>query len=368
MKIGILTFHNVPNYGAVLQALALKTYLSKYSNDVKIINFKCKGNDDCFSPNKWKKLLSISSNPVKGFVKKLLYNLFVSKPYKNKYVKFLEFQKKYFKMDNDIENIGLNYDLIFFGSDQIWNPKITGCYQNIYFGNFTSSNLCKKASYAASCGSVELIKNDNKFIELLKNLDYIGVREKSLCDYIVSKGLTCHCTCDPTFLLSKDEYQHMFSLCHRNNRKYILVYELSKDPKLDILAKKLSKEKKMKIKKICGYFGNSLRNYTGIAFCGPLEFLDLIYNSDYVITNSFHGLAYALIFEKSFWVVPPKKRAQRLFDILDLVHLDDRVCENVDKADNFNDIDYSRANVAMQNYKTDSQKYIKQIFEGVLNE
>jgi hypothetical protein len=180
MKIGIITFHNVPNYGAIMQAYALYHTIKNMGYDVDIIDYRGNGNNDVFSPQKIKE----SYYHFKGLhklVNRLRYIFFVKKDYELKYVSFQTFRNQYFTFASCTEIA--QYKYLFYGSDQIWNPRITKGFDKILFAEGSKS---KNISYAASVGSVNNIYKEeyDQFFKLLRNFSAISVRENSLKTFI----------------------------------------------------------------------------------------------------------------------------------------------------------------------------------------
>ena len=322
MKIGILTFHNVPNYGAALQAFALKKYLTKLGNTVSVIDFQCPGNDSTFLPENQKKNFTASANPIKRILKDALYSINIKKDYAVKWAKFENFAKEHFNISPD-EIKG--FDVVFCGSDQIWNPEITKGFKSKYFGIETDDKTIS-ASYAASCGDITEFSDEqiSEFLALIKNLDFIGVREKSLCEALKENGIDALCTIDPTFLLSSEDYIKQLNLTKTEKPKYLLQYALQNTKELDEAAAEIAKNKGLKIIKICGYAPLKSKG-KGIFDAGVQEFLQYLYNAEYVVTNSFHGVALSLIFKKDFTSSLPKMRKGRITDLLESLSLQDRI-------------------------------------------
>lgn len=361
MKIGIATFHNTPNYGAVLQAFALLTYLKGRGHDVNVIDYLCAGNDESFSPNNIEETIKKNPNFIKRTIKIFLFSFFVKKEYSKKYKKFKDFQHSFLNLCSfDTKD----FDAVFFGSDQIWNPRITHGFKPFYFGADTSSQTIA-ASFAASCGDVSTVSSEeDDFYSNLCNLDYIGVREKGLYNYIRSLGLNCSLTLDPTLLLNKEDYIKELNL-QKTSDAFILVYELHKNKELDIFAQQLSKKTGLKIKKVCGFLPFDGKKNKGFFDFGPIDFLELLYNSKYVITNSFHGIALSIIFEKNFNVVLPNFRSERITDFLSMLSLQNRIV-SLGKSD-FSNIDYSHLSNEFIQSVTLSKKYLNSILEGGQN-
>lgn len=361
-KIGILTFHNVPNYGASLQAFALKEYLGRVSGEsVNVLDFRCRGNSEEYVPENYINKICASGNLIKSVVKRSLFILFSKKDYCQKHDKFENFKKTHLSV-TAYNNAYEDYDYIFCGSDQIWNYDITDGFQMPYFGaDKPEASETKVVSYAASCGDIAEFPQNKKdeLFSLASKLDKIGVREDSLNEELLKRNLDSFKTVDPTFLLSAQEYIKRFGVEEKTTSKYLLEYALRPDAELDELSRRIASEKGLELVKLCGYC--KMKNEQGIFNAGPEEFISLIANADYVTTNSFHGTAFSLIFRKNFNVVLPSARKGRVFDLLNKLNLHSRICENYENA-NTSGINYKEVEPVLNEEIDSSKEFIKDVF------
>ena len=361
-KIGILTFHNVPNYGASLQAFALKKYLSKITDgSIYILDFRCRGNSEEYVPANYIKKICSSKNFIKSIVKRALFSLFSKKDYCQKHKKFENFKKTHLNI-TPYNNVYDEFDCVFCGSDQIWNYDITDGFQLPYFGaDKPVTSETKVISYAASCGDVAEFPQEKKdeLFSLVKNLNKISVREDGLNEELNKNNIASVNTVDPTFLLSAQEYLSSFEVEEKNSSKYLLEYALRPSSELDELSKKIASNKGLEFVKICGYC--KIKNEQGIFNAGPKEFISLIANADYVTTNSFHGTAFSLIFKKNFNVVLPASRKGRVFDLLSTLKMQSRICEKYESAD-IADINYEEIEPILNEKIEKSKQFIKDVF------
>lgn len=357
-KIGILTFHNVPNYGASLQAFALKKYLENTSDStVNIIDYQCAGNSDEFSPKNYLKSAYTSDTKLKTAIKKCLIYLFSKKNYEIKHKKFLRFNEENLAI-KPYENIYEEYDFIFCGSDQIWNYEITDGFRKPYFGlDKTESSNTRIVAFSASCGDITEFPAEKKeeLFQCVKNIEYIGVREKTLEKELNDAGIQAVNTIDPTFLLTAEDYRKAFNIKDTEKKGYVLEYALRKNSELDAVAQKIATEKGLEIKKICGYVSHLSEK--GIFTADPIEFLELLSGADYVVTNSFHGTSFSLIFRKNFNVVLPPSRKGRVTDLLEPLGLGNRICFDITNCDS-SDIDYCESEKVLNEKKVQSKKFI----------
>ena len=319
MKTATITFQNTNNFGAALQCFALQQSIKSLGAENEVLNYT---SPYLNHPHK----LSVLKD--KGFVRYLLgvfYSLLRSP--RNK--KFREFRKN-LRMskplhENSIKTIEKDYDLFITGSDQVWNGSLVG-YDDSYFLGFVKDQN-KKASYAASFGFLKIPENlEEKYKSLLAGYKYYNVRETSgVC--IIKKlfDIDASLTVDPTLLLRRENWEKVMNL-PSGKKLYILVYQISPSSKLIEVVKRLKAETGYEVIAVPfimgGYFG-----YKSKFSIGPAEWLGLFYNASYVVTDSFHGTAFSMIFNKKVWCCVPKTES-RITSFLDLLGLSNRVIYN----------------------------------------
>lgn len=355
MRIGILTFHRARNYGAVLQAYGLQEVLKKMGHYVEIIDYR-------------PEVLSRVYNTSLNFkdIKKLLGSL-ISYPFRKIRGRLFEgFNSKYlniskFSFTKHIQ-ADVSYDAIFFGSDQVWNPEITGGIDDIYWGNFKTNKKILKIAYAASAGGeIELLSQYDGLEKLLENFDSISVREDDLNNLISSRiNGTVTTVLDPTLLITEKFWSDIASPVVSG--KYLLLYQVNPNKDALFLAERIAEKYNLKIVEI--WNGFNFRDAFGKKlFVSPNEFVSLFKYAQYVITTSFHGAAFSLIFRKNFYYVGGSlKNESRISQLLDKFSLSDRFIRQSDLAKmDFSDIDWAGLNVdvKLQNLRKLSLKFIK---------
>ena len=359
MKIGILTFHRAVNYGACLQAFALKGFLENKGYEVDIIDYRSNY------------IEGIYNNPLlKGTrIKTKIKNIITWSAQKKRNQKFKEFVRTYLKCSEEnslytkdqLKEAEKKYDKIIVGSDQVWNTLCTGN-DTVYYLDFIEDNS-KKFSYAASFGIV-----NNEYYELenlkklLKEFNKISVREKKGADILEKMtGIKAPICLDPTFLMSRKDWINKIDKINRKN--YVLVYSLSMPKSIVDYAEKLAKQKNMDVI----YF--TLNNLFSIKEKrvingSPMEFLSYFENADYVITNSFHGTAFSLIFNKNFTIFKNANKNHdnsRLENILSLVNLENRMINEGEEKFFEEEINYKIVNDILNKKVDESKKYIDEI-------
>ena len=372
MKIGILTFHNAHNFGGCLQAFALKEFLKSKGAEVSIVNYQ---NSKVYNlyPEKLtvKFLLSDLVHP-RFFIKKIKLHRdirFGKKEWKSQHQKFRNFinnclldgNTQVVKKDNIKD---LDYDLYIAGSDQIWNKQLTGGLDDVYLLNFETKS--KKAFYAASSGTDALDKCDLKFFEPVfssKN-KYISVREPTLAKFIEEQyGRNVLSTVDPCFLLSPEQYISFFKLSKNNEskkRKYLFAYFISeRNKRLREMVYVIANALGLDIIEFHYRKTIDLNKKYQTSDMGPDEFLRCIYNADFVITNSFHGTVFSILFKKQFYSV--YKNDSRKTNLLDAMGLSNRHIYDFSDI-NLNDvINFDEVN--LEKYSQESKDFLIQMIK-----
>ncbi len=331
-KIGIITVHRNVNYGANLQAFASCKYLNNSGFDAEIIDYYPKDIDKGNYLFSWLKL-SYDRGKTKSLAhnSKLIAALALSAPDKKKRLKsFYDFRKKNCKLSrrykntSEIEKAG--YTDVVCGSDQIWNPDITNGINPYYFGDI--NGISNKISYAASLGKSEYKEDDEgKASELIKNIDYISVREEKTVEYIKRiSGKKVVAVCDPVFLLPKEEYEKIAKPINVK-KPYLLVYSVISNPTMVSTAKKFAEQKGLTLVEICQN-KNCKANHIQLCAVSPEQFLGAIKDAQTVITNSFHGTAFSIIFNKDLYVFDNKARGSRITNILNKAGITERIVES----------------------------------------
>lgn len=347
-KVGIVTFQNANNFGAVLQAYATQKALEKMGYQVYIINY-----DNPIIGNNYKVFPPLSKNPLKS-IRRIIISLGRIKPNIERIKSFDKFRNEYLNLTepmrkNDILNRPPKYDVYVSGSDQIWNPKFTKNLDDIYTLNFGPESV-KRIAYASSTGNaMESKNNDELYKQKLKMYDYISVREKSAATRLEKLLNTEIFTAlDPSLLLDKNDWYELSKSIKEPNYKYILSYNPGG-------AKDLYFETINSIAKKTGYHviyldigdkknivvDNKVSKYSA----SPDEFVSLVENAELVVTSSFHGLAFALNLNIKVMVVYGwiYDRLENLLNILDLKDIVVNDKEDIEKIYN-KDINWDKVN------------------------
>lgn len=283
-SIGIITYHNADNLGAVLQAYALQTVLNKKFNvNVQIIDYRCETIERTRYPAK-------SGRGIKTLIKRCLLTGY----YRVKRTNFDKFRKIYLKLSTvyNKNNIFLcvnKYDAFITGSDQVWNLECSG-WDYTYFLDFVT--VKEKYSYAASIGTYLYTDIEQKKVaNYLSSFQGISVREQSGVEKLRGlslKNVNIHP--DPVLLLSSEEWMRIMSK-RLYKGKYLFIYLIQQDVNVRSEAEKYAKAHNLKII-------DNKKTLKFVIHNSPADFLSWIYYADCVFTNSFHGTAYSLAFNK----------------------------------------------------------------------
>lgn len=360
-KIGILTVHKNTNYGANLQAFALCNYINSLGYDCETVDYVSSEDLKYIKLASWLKL-SWDNEKSKNIIRKakLALALILSAPEKNKrLLSFRNFWKNYYKLSplcesiNDVKKFG--YDTLVSGSDQVWNPDITDGLQELFFCHV--DGVKKRISYAPSIGKDKYNDEDaEKAKKWIKELDYCSLREATSAEYISElAGIKTECVCDPVFLPDRSVYEKMASK-RISDKKYVLVYSIVRNSKMLEVAKVFAKEHGLELIEICQTKDKKCthKQYT---YFGPDKFISAVKHAEYVFTNSFHGTAFSLIFEKELFAFENRERGTRITNVLEKASLLSRLVDD-DGVLPETKCDYSNKTVFNQ-YIESSKEFLK---------
>ena len=316
MKTATITFHNTNNFGAALQCYALQQSLLALGVENEVLDYT--------SPylNKPYKLSALEEKGVIRYFLGMVYSL-LRMPRNKAFRKFRRLLILSKPLNKDtIKTIENEYDLFITGSDQVWNGSLVG-YDDSYFLHFVKDGN-KKGSYAASFGFLKIEEElKPKYRELLQNYKYYNVRETSGSDILKDLfGVDANVTVDPTLLIDKDSWSRAANNVGINE-PYILVYQISPSGKLIEVVKQLTKQTGLKIVAvpfIMGCYFDYIPNPT----LGPSEWVGLFQNASYVVTDSFHGTAFSMIFNRNVWCCIPENDS-RISSFLSIVGIPERL-------------------------------------------
>ena len=363
-NIMIVTFQNAYNHGAMLQCFALQEKIKSFENDVKVLNYDNKIISNIY------KIFYVNQNnsfAVK-YIKAFIHGIVFFNQIRRRNKKFRDFiynniNTTKLMSANDIKsNKYSNYDMLIVGSDQVWNTDLLNGFDDIYFLSF-GDNI-EKASYAASIGKTYIDENYQEQIShALSDFKSISLREESgkkAISKLTNKELTVDL--DPTLLLERNEWDKYIPQEKIVDDKYILVYMPNQE--VIKIADYISKKENIKIVDVDKK--KNFKNEINMFDSDPLEFVNLVKNAEYIITSSFHATVFSVIYNKKFWVVPPKKISSRIDDLLSKLKLSNRVLKDYNdylSKEKCNNIDYKSTNMLLNKEREKSIDNLKSIID-----
>lgn len=362
MKIGTLTYHDTTNYGAVLQAFALQKKLEDLGYDSEIIDYKCNAITD-----RYKITRICDSKNIKQFIKGILTNK-NNRKLKNEFEKFNKDKqnisnKTYNK--NNIKEVNNLYDKFIVGSDQVWNLDLSGN-DTTYMLDFVTDNK-RKASYAASFGykivPSQYIETTKKNLSTFNDILVREEQGKKIVKDLINKDAKI--TVDPTLLFNKSEWINLMDLNNtiKINKDYILLYIIAPNKEIIKFTRRLAKDRNCKII----YINHSYKNILGmknIKTAGPIEFLEYIKNAKYIVTTSFHGVAFSINFEKQFFYALSSEKNNynsRIENLSKILNLENRKISK--DFYNYSKIEYIEIRKKLEKIRNESIKILKEELE-----
>ena len=357
--VAIVSFIGVENYGANLQAFALQEKLKQLGFKPIYINYSHQS-----SLSGIKKIVNV----IWSFFRLLL-------GYAKRYNKTTRFRTDFMYLTKKINNLEeLNnlprFDYYVVGSDQVWLPRILSVSDGFYFLNFAPKGS-KKISYASSFGTSKIPKYlDKIYFNYLSEFREISVREKQGASYLEGLGIKSSVVLDPTLLLKENEWIKTFDLKSKDKKPYILCYVMTGDHKgakfISDLCRNIIKTEKSKYKVIVigdKEYKKLNPKYNLITDAGPQDFLNYVFNADYIITNSFHGTCFSLNFQKKFITVLHRNNClnSRITDLLEVTSLSERIIytdTNVNTV-NLSKFDYEPDIDILNELREQSMTYLK---------
>lgn len=357
MKIGILTFHCADNYGAVLQTYGLQEYLKGFGHNVYVINYCPQSIVDYYKAFQWEWLPNRTAMYNLWLLIRAVWILPIRLKRKRR---FRQFVNSHINLSSrDMAFADLSYDAFIFGSDQIWNPNLTAGLDDIYFGRFPAAKGKKLIAYAASAGSCKnLLPYANVLQSLILNFHAISVRERSLADYLQKiTNNTIYVTVDPVLLAGRSIYS---KLAHKkiSRKPYLLSFQLVYNELQSLIAKEIAKEKGLNVIELSSL--ESLKQCKLLVAESPESFLSLFLEASYVVTSSFHGTVFAILFEKDFNTVSlDAMQSERMSDLLRSLNLYDRLVIDGNQPTTAS-IDFNVLNKRLDELRASSQMFIKE--------
>lgn len=337
MRIGILTFHRAVNYGAVLQAYALRMYLSSRGHDVFVIDYV---------PDFLSKEYSFFKKPRRNFFLNINRYL-LPIPFRiflNKRLRLYDFRSD--------EDLGENFDCLVCGSDQIWNHVITKGTNWRYF--LKDIKCSKKISYAASMSDIPLLASDSREIaRCLKDFNFIGVRESFAAEHLKNLfNIGSKIVLDPVFLYDFEsiappsifkDYIIVFSF-QRNDHLSHYIRDLKRRLSIPVIALGVPFQEEADTNKVC---------------VSPEAWLGWIKHARLVLTDSFHCISFSIKFQRSFYYIKRLDRNNRVLELLIALGIENNVLDGSQTLDSLGYVDYESVNSKLEALVNDSKLFLE---------
>ena len=372
-KIGIITMHRVINAGSALQAYALYHAVCKLGHECEIIDYQY--------PNEYHKQENQNNRTTSFFTRQWqrikYFILYRSRVQQKRFIDFMAQAWKssnYFPNRESLINNPPEYDICITGSDQVWNPR---CMKgdSIFFCDFSPNT--PHIAYASSFTQGDIPHDlQSHYAKHLSSYQVIGVRENSgvkLIEKLVAKK--AEIVCDPTLLLTASDYAPFIAKAHTYTRKryllaYILDYAFNPYPTIQEVIKRISQEQELEVIYL---MANSVNNYKigqAITSAGPNEFLKLFSEASYIVTSSFHGVAFSLLFEKDFYTIVPNEENEdgRIQSLLQRVGAQERAIKqgvNISKIST-RKLNYNIIRTRLEEYREHSLHFLQSAIQTII--
>lgn len=321
-KIGILTFVNADNFGAVLQAYALSRYCSELQYDVEFINYRI---------NSPQNNVADTVRHRERIFQKIIRRLKITKNHhRNVQIrKFTDFRTTLLSIsrisyNGDLEFLEKypdDYDIVICGSDQIWNTQLSNNSKTFYL-DFKCR--AKKIAYAGSYGHEVLTSTERRYTErYISLMDAVSCREKESIDEMkkLCPNKDIEWVVDPVFLLKREQWNKIVKV--PRDRNYIFVYTMEDSIGMEEAIESIRKQyPDRKIVSVVGGCCGNPPNTSAKKEVGPKEFVGFIAGADAVITNSFHAAAFCIIYAKPLCLVEHSIRNLRLKNLMMISGID----------------------------------------------
>lgn len=374
-KICLVTYYG-NNYGGCLQAYAMQCYLKKMGYEVEILSYE---NHLSIPKYKiiWNKIKSASH--VRRYLKrrKIIHNNYEnekirSKEFENFRKKYLELSEKEYMYLSDKEKAFDKYDVIIAGSDQIWNPTFYGCCHPVYYLAVVPDDK-RKISYASSIGLSKIPKKYQvDFKKYLQRFDRISVREKigvKLIKEIAKKEAKW--VLDPTLLLTENEWLDLVVQI-QTTEEYVFCYLFNDFEYIIKIKEWIRNNYGLKIVSFPFSTREMESSDEKIYDASPADFISIIKNAKFVLTDSFHATAFSINFNIPFFVLERQRESDssnmnsRIYSILEMTSLQQQMIneENYEsKLWNLN-VDFTTANRVLYKKRQEALHFLKEAIEG----
>lgn len=328
-RIGIVSYNiygNFTNYGSALQSWALHQAVKAIPGFSPVLVDYCPETLKDMNPlqpmtKMWdaesRRMCELSLPDIRENYRK--FECFYTE-------RFERTKKKYTAANFDSVVSDERLDGFLCGSDTIFCMDEFG-FDDGYYANFPSMRG-NAVAYAASFGDPTLSEEALGILEKrLQNFRFLGLREAHLLPYV-----RAHCTVpvqrvlDPTLLFSAEKYDELAASERLEPEQYLLYYSRRRNPEMERYAETLAAKNGWKLAEISLRYDNAGKGHRMLYRAGVEEFLSLVKNAEYVVTNSYHGMIFAVQYQKPFAVFHREQCCNKITELLRLLGLSDRSC------------------------------------------
>lgn len=381
-KIGLVCVTN-HNYGSILQTFALQTIVNNWGVETEIVRY----NESKFSKIRRLRNKEYMRTRFKVIEKKITLT-FLYRKYSHllqerniAFSKFistnLKFSDVLFSL-SELNRKAYNYDIVLLGSDQVWHPM--NLYMNFFTLNFVPDKIIK-AAYAPSFGVSKIPKSyKESYRKYINRIQYLSCREAAGVDIIYDlTGKKPPMVCDPTMLLSREDWLQVLPGKTKYPFKYIFCYFIGDNPEQRELVLKLKETTGYKIITLLHIdeYISSDSNYGDYTpfDVDPLDFLELIKNAEYIMTDSFHASVFSILFHKAFFTfnrfenIKEKSTNSRIDSLLGVLDLTERRVSSKDTIEillNKKEIDFEAVDLKLFPFREASLNYLRTILGRII--
>ena len=366
MKIILITKHYVKNYGSVLQTYASQELLSRKGGSVYVANYILPE----ASGLKYMDIILRKHTSGSRLKKMILRAVVLPTMIRWKYV-FGGFLKQYLNVcgspADNCEKLRAELadaDIYCTGSDQVWNPETNRGLQPAYFCEFAPKGK-KIVSLAASFGVKTVREEDKELIKkYLEKYSLLSVRESSGIDILAEAGMKGRMVLDPVMIETAGFWKKLAAK-RKIRSEYVLVYQLNRSRAFDRYAEQAAERLGKKLVRICTRYDQILKNGRAVPVPTVEQWISLFYYADLVITDSFHGTVFSILFQKEFINLYPPLFSERLDSLLSMFGIEERHISDCSRFDILDKrIDYTKVNEILDEKRKESLEFIDEILAG----
>lgn len=329
MRVAVITLHTPLNFGSALQAYALCRVLQDLGHDVELVDYHRPTHSGWqMAKRRFADHPGSSITRAWHLVDRSIEAMIAGQKFRAFLQSMTPLTRRRYRSVHELTAKPPLADVYLTGSDQVWNSVYNGGVEHAFYLAFAPPSA-RRVSYAASFGLDELPVDEHEDTRaLLAKYDAVAVREQAGLPILRKLGLGGTTVLDPTLLLSQEQWAAVADP-HAAAGDYVLVYSVEQDRMTTAaeVARTVANARNAPVYQVT--FGGHRRHIAGVDrtfhFTSPTEFLALFANAGFVVTSSFHGTAFSLIFSKQFYSINPPQYGGRAVDLLSIVDLAPRL-------------------------------------------